>query len=142
MKQKKFCRKEEYIMKQASQVLYTIGRIFNIIGIVVTTLCLILPIMMMSIPEELAKQQKAIEGNQLSAEQIRVLGVGVLVGLIIAIIVLVVVLCLANYASKKLKNDTKDTAPHIIMIVIGIFGSLLYLIGGVLGLAAESEQNS
>ena len=129
-------------MKQASQVLYTIGRIFNIIGIVVTTLCLILPIMMMSIPEELAKQQKAIEGNQLSAEQIRVLGVGVLVGLIIAIIVLVVVLCLANYASKKLKNDTKDTAPHIIMIVIGIFGSLLYLIGGVLGLAAESEQNS
>ncbi len=129
-------------MKQASQVLYTIGRIFNIIGIVVTTLCLILPIMMMSIPEELAKQQKAIDGNQLSAEQIRVLGIGVLVGLIIAIIVLVVVLCLAIYASKKLKNETKDTAPHIIMIVIGIFGSLLYLIGGVLGLAAESEQNS
>ena len=128
-------------MKQASQVLYTIGKVFNIIGIVVTSLLLILPIIMIAMPQELYNQQVALDTNKLSVEQIKALGVGLLIGLIIAIVVLVVVLCLANYASKKLKNDTKDTAPHIIMIVIGVFGSLLYLIGGILGLAAESEEN-
>ena len=127
-------------MKQASSILYTIGRIFNIIAIVFTSLTLVLPIIMMAMPEELYNQQKAIDGNKLTVEQIRLLGIGVLVGLIIAIIVLIVVLCLATYASKKLKNNTKETTPYIIMIVIGVFGSLLYLIGGILGLAAESEQ--
>ena len=127
-------------MKEASSIMYTIGRIFNIIGIVLTSLLLILPIIMMAMPEELYNQQKAVDTNKLSVEQIKALGVGLLIGLIISIIVLIVVLCLANYASKKLKNNEKDTAPHVIMIIIGVFGSLFYLIGGILGLCAEENQ--
>ncbi len=129
-------------MKQASQVLYTIGKVFNIIGIVATALLIILPIIMIAMPHELYIQQTAIDTNKLSEEQIKVFGVGLLIGLIVLLIVLIIVLVLAIYASKKLKNDTKDTTPHIIMIVVGVFGSLLYLIGGILGLAAESEENS
>ena len=127
-------------MKQASSIMYTIGKVFNIIGIVLTALTLVLPILMMAMPEEIYKQQKASELNKLTVEQIKALGVACLIGIIIAIIVLIVVLCLANYASKKVKDNEKNTTPHIIMIIIGVFSSFFYLIGGILGLCAE-EQN-
>ena len=128
-------------MKQASSIMYTIGKVFNIIGIVVCGLLLILPIVMMAMPEEIYNQQRASDFNRLTVDQIKVLGVGVLIGLIIALIVEIVILVLAIYAKKKLNNNTKETAPHIIMIIIGALGgSIFYLIGGILGLVAE-EQN-
>jgi len=128
-------------MKDASRIMYTIGKVFNIIGIVFTTLFIVFPIIMMSIPDQIYAQQKASDANKLTVEQIKVLGVGLLIGVIIAIIILIVELCLATYAKNRLNNNKKDTVPHVIMIIIGVFGSIFYLIGGILGLVAEENEN-
>ena len=127
-------------MKDASKIMYTIGKVFNIIGIVLTALLIVLPIIMIAMPEEVYNQQKATDMNRMTVEQIKVFGVGLLIGIIIAVVVLIVSLCLATYAKKRLDNNTKDTVPHVIMIILGVFGSIFYLIGGILGLVAEENE--
>ena len=127
-------------MKDASRILYTIGKIFNIIGLVVSLLCLILPIMILANSQLFFDQQKASAGNRMTLAQIQVLGVILLVVLIIGIVFEIVALLLAIHASKKLNNNTKEVAPHVIMIIVGILCSIFYLIGGILGLVAEEEQ--
>jgi len=127
-------------MKDASRILYTIGKIFNIIGLVVSLLCLILPIMILANSQLFFDQQKASAGNRMTLAQIQVLGVILLVVLIIGIVFETVALLLAIHASKKLNNNTKEVAPHVIMIIVGILCSIFYLIGGILGLVAEEEQ--
>ena len=127
-------------MKEASKIMYTIGKIFNIIGLVITSLTLVLPIILIAMPDEIYKQQKTIDGTKLSVEQIQALGVGTLVAVIIGIVLLIVALCLASYAKRKLNNNTREIAPHVIMIIVGVFASIFYLIGGILGLVAEEQE--
>ena len=37
-------------------------------------------------------------------------------------------------------SDKTENAPHILMIIIGIFGDIFYLLGGIFGLVAEHEN--
>lgn len=124
-------------MKTTSKIFYTIGKIFNIIGIVVTALCLIGGIVVLA----LAPQISANVDGEYSTLAIRTLGIGLIIGCAIGLAIEIVVLCVANYASKALENGKRDNVPHITIIVIGVIaGDIFYLIAGICGLIEENTQ--
>ena len=112
--------------------MYIIGRIANIVEIVLCALMFIPGIILIAAADFFAENEEA------DAVVFRGVGIGFLVGFGIALLVLVIVLILATRASKALNNDTKERAPHITMIVIGVFGDILYTLGGIFGLIAEN----
>lgn len=124
-------------MKTTSKIFYTIGKIFNIIGIVVTALCLIGGIVVLA----LAPQISANVDGEYSTLAIRTLGIGLIIGCAIGLAIEIVVLCVAIYASKALDNGKRDNVPHITIIVIGVIsGDIFYLIAGICGLIEENTQ--
>lgn len=123
-------------MAKASQVMYLIGKIINIIEIVVATLLLIAGVVCVASPDQLVGQVDKIT----TVDEAKALGVTIIVMAAIMLIVSVVVLILANRAKKAVAGGTKENAPHIIMIVIGVIGGdIFYLLGGVFGIVAGNN---
>lgn len=124
-------------MKQGSSILYLIGNILNAIGIV---LMVILGIICITGAGTLTEVPEAYITYTLEEYQALVKGCGIFL-LVYAIICLIIYI-LASKARKAVNNDVKELKPHIIMIVIGVIGSnLFYLIGGILGIVAETSEN-
>ncbi len=128
-------------MKTASKVMYTIGRIFNIIALIIALLILILGIVCASSSDF---QQKLIEASEDVADLTAAKAYGITLIIVGAIMMVIYsVLCaLASHASKALNNSKKENAPHIIMIIIGVFGDIFYLLGGIFGLIAENSSDN
>lgn len=124
-------------MKTASKIFYTVGRVINIIEIVFAVLAIILGAVCLAMSADIAAQAAA---DGLTVAQVKGAGLIFVVGGVISLIVALVIFLLANHASKALNNDTQENAPHIIMIVIGIFGDIFYLLGGIFGLIEESNH--
>ncbi len=125
-------------MKTASKVMYTLGTIFNIIGIFLWAIFIVLGILTRTFSKDIFERRTA--GATYTEADVKIVGTVLMVTGIIAIVITIIVLILAAYARRKLNNNQRDLAPHIIMIVIGVFGSLFYLLGGVFGLVAESDE--
>lgn len=121
--------------------MYTIGRIFNIIALIIALLILILGIVCAASPNF---QEKLIESSEDVADLTAAKAYGITLIIIGAVMIVIYsVLCaFASHASKALNNTKKENAPHIIMIIIGIFGDIFYLLGGIFGLVAESENSN
>ncbi len=124
-------------MKKASSVLYLIGNILNGIGIVIYLLLGIIVVAgagsINEVPEQYQGQYTVAEFQQIA----KAAGIFLLICAVISIIVFI----LASRARKAVNNGSKEYAPHIIMIVVGVIGTnLLYLIGGILGVVAESQE--
>ena len=123
-------------MAKASQVMYLIGKIINIIEIVCAALLLLAGAICVSMPEEFIGKIDKIT----TAEEAKAFGVTIIVIAVIMLIVSIVVLALANKAKKAVAKGSKQNAPHIIMIVIGVIGGdIFYLLGGVFGLVAQNN---
>ena len=123
-------------MKKASQILYTIGKVFNVIEIVGLALMTLLGILVMAFPEQ------AFVSNMVeNVNFMRGSGMGMLWSGIIGLIISSVVLYFANRATKSLENNVTENSPHIIMIIVGFFGVIFYLVGGILGIIAENSEN-
>lgn len=127
-------------MKEASKIMYLIGTIFNVISIVFELLMLVLGIVATAFYKEIYEQQSLPKAY--TESQIKSAGLGLIIGCAIALIISIVVLILALRARKKLNNNATDTIPHIVMIVIGAFGDIFYLLGGIFGLVAETSNTT
>ena len=125
-------------MKTASKVMYTLGTIFNIIGIFLWAIFIVLGILFRAFSEDI--YERRTPGATYTEADVKIVGTVFMIIGIVAIVITIIVLILAAYAKRKLNNNQRDLAPHIIMIVIGVFGSLFYLLGGVFGLVAESDE--
>ena len=125
-------------MGQASKIMYTIGRVFNIIQIVFETIMLLVAIITMSLPEEVAKGQ-----TKYTAEQMKAYGIVMLIFAIILIIISIIVFIVAGIAKKAISDGKVNRTPHIIMLVIGIFSrDIFYILGSIFGLISESEEKT
>ena len=123
-------------MKKASQVLYTVGKVFNVIEIVGLAIITALGILVMAFPEW------AFVSNMLSSMNfMRGSGMGLILSGAIGLIISSIVLYFANRATKSLENNVTENSPHVIMIIIGVFGVIFYLIGGILGVVAENTED-
>ncbi len=124
-------------MKVASKIMYTIGKVINIIEIILHMIIITAGILIINLAEKIFESQS--NPNKYSVDEIRNAGTLLLVIGIVFLIVAIVILVLASIAQSKLDNNKKDNAPHIVMIVIGVFGDIFYLLGGVFGLVAEEQ---
>ena len=122
-------------MKNASKVLYTVGKVFNIIGIVATALAVVFSLFMIfdnvNLYNTLVEDGLTDVPNALALKHV---GIVVLFALIISLAYEITALVLVTKAQKMVKANEHSNTPHIIMIVLGALGSLCYLIGGIFGL--------
>ncbi len=123
-------------MKDASKILYKIGNIFNIIGIVFAVLAAIIFFAGYGIVDAKMAQEM---GKTIKEAQAIYLTLGIV--MIICVVVWCIVYFFAKKAIKALNDNSNSTSPHVIMIVIGIIGSsIFYLLGGVFGVIAETQK--
>lgn len=120
-------------MKKASKTMYLIGRIFNVIEIV---LCVIFIIVGALLAAKVFPTESEEEAVALMAS-----GITLIVFFAIILILSVVVLIMLNKAYKGL--DTVEKKPHIVMIVLGAISTNAFLIlGGIFALVASSQANN
>ena len=123
-------------MKSAAKIMYTIGKIFSIIEICLTVLGIISGILIAIYSNDIAARADVSR----TSEEIYRIGIAFMVAMIISFLIVTVVLCIASYARRSIDNGRVDALPHIIMIVIGIFGDIFYLLGGVFGIISENDE--
>ena len=118
-------------MKKASRIMYTIGRVFNIIGIVFFILFAILMACAAFNDEFLIEVAKEM---QKPLQETKDLCVACFVLFLIEAIIHVATIIIATIASKSIKREDGRLAPHITMIVVGaVSWDVFYLLGGIFG---------
>lgn len=128
-------------MKQAAKVMYTIGKIFNIIGIVCLVIAIGLMIFGIVCSDQVFQimQEHNVKGFD-TPEEVKTSCIEGLVGSIFGLLIAIAILVLAVKARKSIDSENKTLTPHVIMIVIGAFGDIFYLLGGVFGLIAKNND--
>ena len=126
-------------MGKATKMLYTVGKVFNIIEIILSVLGLTAGILAVVFNNDIGESLLAGGLNMInSVDGIRFTGWGLIVSSAIMLLVSSVVLALATRAYDSINNGRVDITPHVVMIVVGVFGNIFYLIGGVMGIFDES----
>lgn len=123
-------------MKQATKALYSIGNIFNLIAIIMLIVLGLLIILGANVIEDVP------DGYDMSLEEYRTTAIilGVIMLIIAAIYIAVYVFAIK--AKKAVDNNSQESKPHLIMIILALIGqNLFYLIGGILGLVDNSNDN-
>ena len=125
-------------MKSASQVFYTVGFIFVVLGLIFETLFLIVAAMGTGNAEIIAKvAQETGSGEALVKDALMMATILLAVSVAINIAVLV----LTIIAKKDLKDNNGKLSTHIILLISGIFAvNLFYLLGGIFGVTAANED--
>ena len=123
-------------MKTASKVMYTIGRIFNIFAIIACVILVVVGIVAMVMPGKIAESSDSIP----TPDEANAMGMSILITGAVLFVVYSVICALAGHARKALNNNKTENAPHIIMIIVGIFGDIFYLLGGIFGLIGEHTK--
>ena len=128
-------------MKKATKVMYTVGNIINILGIIFISLAILCAICGIAFSQEIFEQMTEKDLTHFNtAADIRISSISMLIGCVIGLIVAIVMLVLATKARKAIQNDDKNDTPHIVMIVIGVFGNVFYLLCGIFGLIAQNQD--
>ncbi len=121
-------------MKNASEIMYKIGKIINIIMIPVSVLLLVIgavliattPVSNQATPEEL--QQIATASTCIGY------GVWFLITSVLSIII-----CPMKH--KEIANGSMEIAPRVFLIVFGaIAENIFYVLAGIFGLVARSQE--
>lgn len=125
-------------MKSASQIFYTIGFVFVILGLIFETLFLIVAAIGTGNAEVIAKvAQETGYGQALIKDALMMATIlfAVSVAINIAVLVLTII------AKKDLKDNSGKLSTHIILLISGIFAiNLFYLLGGIFGITAANED--
>ena len=121
-------------MKNASKIMYKIGKIFNIIELVGFAIWFVVAFILMfvAIAAPVETEEKAIAIGS---------AVGSWITACIFVACAVVALILATKAINAIGDGQVNRKPHIICIVMGaISENPLYVLGGIFGLIAESQE--
>jgi hypothetical protein len=126
-------------MKNTSKLLYAIGFIINLLGVVITTTAVILLSVVISDPAKVAVI--ATDSNRTVAFVSDVLN-ALLIIFAIGLFIQIVVATLTIVARHNLVKKTGVMAPHIILLILGILSfNLLYLLGGIFAMVAASNED-
>lgn len=126
-------------MKNGAKLFYTLGLVFNILGMVLYTVLFAL-LLAANGNQEFINQvaTETTSSVNLVKEAIVVLIVINAVMLFINIVVCV----LTFVARKNLNKGTGKVSPHLVLLLLGIFDvNLFYLLGGIFGMVSASKDN-
>ena len=118
-------------MRNASRVMYKIGRIFSFVLLALFAFLFIYNFIFLFV--HIGKDAgAAVIGSDIG----QMIWALIWTGLVIVLIIL------ATKAIKNMEEDAKANGPHIVMIVFGaITGDIFYLLGGIFGLIAIGQEN-
>lgn len=126
-------------MKQTAKLFYSIGFIFNILGILIFAIFLALLCVSYNAADvitQVAKDVQETEELVRNALLLLIVIFAIIIALHIASIVLVI------FSRKNLIKKTGVVFPHVIILVMGLLDfNLLYLLGGIFGCVAASKDN-
>ena len=127
-------------MKSGSKLLYAIGFVFNCIAIVALIIIVALfgvalgggPLIIEQVAQDIQQTVEYVRETLLITEIV----CGIELAIHIALLFVVL------YARKCLVKKTGNVSPHLIILLAGIFSfNLLYLLGGIFGMVAASNDN-
>jgi hypothetical protein len=125
-------------MKTSSKTMYLIGFIFNIFTILVLTIIAILLGVAYGSTEII--QQVATEAGQ-GFEEAKAVILGLVIGFSIALTINIILIFLVAHARKNLSEGNGRKTTHIVLLIVGILDvNVFYLLGGVFGLVAASDD--
>lgn len=131
-------------MKKASGIMYLIGRIFSIIGIVGGLVALSFGIYFVANSSEVLQMinDLNITTNIDTIAEVQGCGVGMIIGGIFAVAYEAVVVYLISKAKQAVEQDKQANKLHIALIVLGALNNfnIFVLLGGVFGLCSTSNQ--
>ena len=118
-------------MRNASQVMYKIGRIFSFVLLALFAVLFVVYSILLVV-HNIQDAGAAVIGSD----------IGTMIWALIWTGLVIVLIILATRAIKTMQEDSKANAPHIVMIVFGaITGDIFYLLGGIFGLIAIGQEN-
>ena len=125
-------------MKSASKLLYAIGFVFNIIGLVIIALFITLCGVALGSAEIVAK---VAEESQHSVELTQQVLLTFVIVLSVVFVIHFIILFMVANAKKHLDNKTGKVSPHLVLLLLGILDcNLFYLLGGIFGMVAASDD--
>lgn len=114
-------------MKKASKIMYIIGTIFALIGFIGSIICVITGVI------------NVVNGE---TEEAKANGLTLLIAFAVLSIVYLIIILIAAKGRKSLDNGEVNIAPHVVAIVVGVLGGdIFFLLGGIFGIIAESNDN-
>ena len=125
-------------MKNTSKLLYAIGFIINLLGVVISITIVVLLSVVMSDPTKV--EVLATDSNRTVAFVSDVL-TALLIIFAVGLFIQIVVAILTIIARHNLVKKTGVMVPHIILLILGILSfNLLYLLGGIFAMVAASNE--
>ena len=129
-------------MQKTAGIMYTVGKVLNIIGIVFASLFSVL--LVVAIAQKDQVYQELINQGYTdfaSPEELAAMLSGILIAIIIGLVLTILLLIFGNKAKKALGNG--ETAPHVIVLVFAVLsGEIFYLIGSILGIVLSSSKSN
>lgn len=123
-------------MRNATNVMYKIGKVFNIIGVVLSAILIIAGIVVIAgvdiVVSESASEQDA-------ALLVAAGAIYLVIG-IIELVVQIISLVLVGKAKAELDGGNGSKKMQIVMIVFGAIGCIFYLLGGIFGIVTISSE--
>ena len=125
-------------MKSAAKIFYLIGFIFNVLALVIGILLLVLLAVSVNNAEIIARVvTQTGYGEQMVREMMFVL----IIFLSIAMLLDIIAIILTLKARKDLIDNNGKLSTHIILLIGGVLtGNLFYLLGGIFGVSAASDD--
>lgn len=125
-------------MKNTSRLLYIIGLVLNIIGLVFSSLFLLVFAGSMNNAEVLQKVATDMGRPIEFVKEVMILGVIIFA---VSVFVAVVVLVFSIIALRNLKKGNGKIGTHILLLILGILNvNPFYLFGGIFGIVAANQD--
>ena len=125
-------------MKNTSRLLYIIGLVFNIIGLVFSSLFLLVFAGSMNDVEVLQKVATDMGRPIEFVKEVMTLGVIIFA---VSVFVAIVVLVFSIIALRNLKKRNGKIGTHILLLILGILNvNPFYLFGGIFGIVAANQD--
>lgn len=127
-------------MQKAAGILYTVGKVFNIISIVVVSLLILFFIAVLIDPQAFYNDFASEYGITTIEEFAAFIG-GLLIVLIVGLVFEILMLVFGNMGKKALGNG--EVKPQILVLVFAILSEgIFYLIASILGLVLASSNKN
>ncbi len=146
-------------MKKASDIMYKIGKVFNIVELALMGVGIILGIILAVVARpvaDLIRNDSVLTENlirfgrpfigagQAANAALRffvvVLGINLILTCCFSLAVKIVALVVVGKAHAKVMDGSMEVAPHVWTIVLGAFTTIFYVLCGIFGLVARGQD--
>lgn len=129
-------------MKNASEIMHKIGRIFNIIAIPVFAVLIVVGLIMMIVGAAGAAAATT-EADQVAALATVSSGTSMMVTCIIFLVFEIIALVICTKKKAEIDNGSNEVAPRVFLIVFGaISENVFYVLCGIFSLIARSQEQN